>query len=135
MTIVKKQSVAISGQDDLVQARHTARQMAREEGFSSADQARLATVAGELARNALLHAGKGVCNVTARHTVTSATIAVSVVDEGPGIADIQAALTPGFSANSGWGGGLAGTKRLVDTFDVQSRPGHTEVSASISRPL
>ena len=45
-------------------------------------------------------------------------------DEGPGIADIEQAMTDGFSTLRSMGLGLGGTRRLVSEFDIQSQPGH-----------
>jgi serine/threonine-protein kinase RsbT len=45
-------------------------------------------------------------------------------DHGPGIADLNRALAGGFSTSRSLGLGLSGTKRLVDEFDIDTRPGH-----------
>ena len=45
------------------------------------------------------------------------------LDRGPGIKDIQAAMTDGFSTSNSLGLGLPGTRRIVDDFDIQSSPG------------
>ena len=44
-------------------------------------------------------------------------------DQGPGIPDIELALRDGFTTGSGLGLGLGGSKRLVNEFDIVSRPG------------
>lgn len=44
-------------------------------------------------------------------------------DEGPGIADVDLALTDGWTSGSGLGLGLAGTRRLVDAFDLETAVG------------
>jgi serine/threonine-protein kinase RsbT len=44
-------------------------------------------------------------------------------DSGPGIPDIDLALRDGFTTGSGLGLGLGGSKRLVNEFDILSRPG------------
>lgn len=44
-------------------------------------------------------------------------------DQGPGIADVERALTDGYSTGTGMGLGLGGTRRLVDEFDIASTPG------------
>src|SRR3712207_7476574 len=44
-----------------------------------------------------------------------------VRDEGPGIADVEQAMTDGFSTGAGLGHGLGGTRRLVDEFDLDTR--------------
>jgi serine/threonine-protein kinase RsbT len=44
-------------------------------------------------------------------------------DKGPGIADIEQALKDGFTSGGGLGLGLGGSKRLVNEFEIASRPG------------
>ncbi len=56
-------------------------------------------------------------------------IRVSFTDEGPGIEDVEKALTDGFTTGTGLGLGLSGSKRLADAFEIDSRPGSgTEVT-------
>ena len=44
-------------------------------------------------------------------------------DQGPGIADLELALTDGYTTGKGLGMGLSGSKRLVNEFEIHSRPG------------
>jgi signal transduction histidine kinase len=44
-------------------------------------------------------------------------------DHGPGIADVERAMTDGYTTAGGLGLGLGGTKRLVDEFDLASNVG------------
>lgn len=44
-------------------------------------------------------------------------------DEGPGIEDLDAALTDGFSTAGSLGLGLPGSRRLVDELTISSSPG------------
>jgi serine/threonine-protein kinase RsbT len=44
-------------------------------------------------------------------------------DSGPGIADVELALTDGYSTYQGLGLGLPGARRLMDDFAVMSEPG------------
>lgn len=126
-------NVGVRSQADVVAARQTGREMARRLGFGSADQTRLATAISELARNVIQYAGEGVCVITDRSNGSTMSIRVVVEDHGPGIPDIEKALEDGFSTGSGLGAGLAGAKRLVDEFHIESEPGHTSVTIVISR--
>lgn len=50
-------------------------------------------------------------------------------DRGPGIADIALAMKDGYTTVGGLGLGLGGAQRLVNEFDIASRPGEgTRVS-------
>ena len=44
-------------------------------------------------------------------------------DQGPGIPDIDLALTDGYTTGKGMGLGLGGAKRLVNEFEIASRVG------------
>jgi len=82
------------------------------------------TAASELARNALVYGGGGLARV---EVVTSGNgrkgIRIGFIDEGPGIADVDLALTDGWSSGDGLGLGLSGARRLVDEFELTSKPG------------
>lgn len=50
-------------------------------------------------------------------------VKVVASDQGPGIADLERALTDGYTTGGGLGLGLPGARRLVDEFDIQTAPG------------
>jgi serine/threonine-protein kinase RsbT len=110
--------------DDVVRVRQQVRVVAAKSGLSLVDQTKVVTAASELARNALVHGGGGLARV---EVVTSALgrggIRVGFTDEGPGIADVDLALTDGWSSGDGLGLGLSGARRLVDEFELTSKPG------------
>lgn len=110
--------------DDVVRVRQQVRVVAAKSGLSLVDQTKVVTAASELARNALVHGGGGLARVD---VVTSALgrngIRVGFTDDGPGIADVDLALTDGWSSGEGLGLGLSGARRLVDEFELTSKPG------------
>ena len=110
--------------DDVVRVRQQVRVVAAKNGLSLVDQTKVVTAASELARNALVHGGGGLARVD---VVTSALgrngIRVGFTDDGPGIADVDLALTDGWSSGDGLGLGLSGARRLVDEFELTSKPG------------
>ena len=118
---------------DIVVARQTGRKIATDLGFRSADQTRLATAISELARNAIQYAGEGSCFISDESNQHNARVQVVFEDFGPGIPDIEQAMTPGFSTGGGLGAGLQGAKRLVHEFVIESKPGHTKVTIAMSR--
>ena len=106
---------------DIVAARVEGRNMAREMGFGTIDQARIATAISELARNVVLYAESG--EVTIRMIVTDDRrkgLEVVCQDQGPGIADLMLAQQDGYSTSGGLGMGLPGTKRLMDEFHIET---------------
>ncbi len=124
-------TIAINSATDIVTARQAGRNMARELGFGTADQTRLATAISELARNVCQHAENGVCVISDISDQHVLKIRILVEDHGPGIPDLDAALTEGFSTSGGLGLGLVGVRRLVHEFDIQSEPGHTRIVISM----
>ncbi|MBI1786774.1 MAG: ATP-binding protein [Acidobacteria bacterium] len=108
---------------DFVQARQSARQLAEILGFSDREQTRIATAVSEVARNALNYAGGGKVEFLVDGAQRPPLFLVRVSDRGPGIADLSEILEGRYKSQRGLGVGLAGTKRLMDHFDIQSEPG------------
>jgi serine/threonine-protein kinase RsbT len=106
--------------EDVAQFRRDVRAAAVAAGLRLIDQTKLITAASELARNALEHGGGGVGEIGLPHTPGRGGVRVLVEDDGPGIPDIDLALTDGFSREQGMGMGLPGSRRLVDSFDLWS---------------
>lgn len=75
----------------------------------------------EIARNALIHGGGGYIRFAIQRS-KEATVVAECVDRGPGVPDIELALTNGYTTGRGLGQGLGGAKRLVDGFDIASSP-------------
>lgn len=92
-------------------------------GFSKLQQTQLITASSELARNMVRHADGGVVNIEELHVVGNRGVRISFKDSGPGIADIDLAMTKGFSTSSTLGIGLAGAKALVDEFKITTKVG------------
>jgi serine/threonine-protein kinase RsbT len=114
----------IQSGDDVVRVRQHVRVMASKNGLSLVDQTKLVTAASELARNTLIHGGGGVARVEVVKSPNGRTgVRLHFTDEGPGIADIDLALRDGWSSGSGLGLGLSGSRRLVDEFELTSKPG------------
>ncbi len=108
---------------DIVIARTLARDVAKVLGFGAIDQARIATAVSELARNIFLYAGTG--SVTVREVDQNGRRGIEIVceDQGPGIPDMDLAMTDGYTSSRGMGMGLPGARRLMDEFDVRTEQG------------
>jgi serine/threonine-protein kinase RsbT len=110
--------------DDVVRVRQHVRGAAANNGLSLVDQTKLVTAASELARNTLVHGGGGLARVEVVKSSNGRTgVRLHFTDTGPGIADIELALTDGWTSGSGLGLGLSGARRLVDEFELDSKPG------------
>lgn len=116
------ETLPITSGDDVVRVRQKVRVRAVEAGLSLVDQTKLITAASELARNTLDYGKSGHADI---ETVIADRRGVRVVfrDRGPGIPNIQQALTDGYTSGGGLGHGLGGARRLVDEFDIQSAVG------------
>ncbi len=115
--------VPVANDADVVTARSEGRALAERLGFAGADLTVIATAISEVARNITTYAGAGEIQLQALTRRQTAGIGVVAVDEGPGIADIEAALTDGYSTGTGMGLGLPGARRLMDEFEVWSEVG------------
>lgn len=117
---------------DIVLARRLARELAASLGFGKADQTRLATAVSELTRNVIEYAGNGECQIFDTSDAIFNCVKVIVEDHGPGIADIETAMQDGFSTGGSLGAGLPGTRRLIDSFKIESQPGMTRITITLS---
>jgi serine/threonine-protein kinase RsbT len=116
--------IAIESDADVVTARQRARALAVGLDMPSTDQTLLATAISEVARNITAYAVRGeVLLELVRDGRGRRGIRVVARDEGPGIADLERALTDGYTTGGGLGLGLPGARRLVDEFDIETAPG------------
>jgi serine/threonine-protein kinase RsbT len=125
MTPLRSETLPLRAQSDLLLVRQVVRECAAELGFGSLDKTKLLTAASELGRNALIHGGGGKVLLEAFATNDRRGLRLTFEDKGPGIADLEQAMTDGFTTKSevGLGLGLSGSRRLVDEFEIVSRPG------------
>ncbi|MBM9508399.1 anti-sigma regulatory factor [Actinacidiphila acididurans] len=113
----------IVGNGDVVRARQTVRTLAQQARLSLVDQTKLVTAASELARNTLTYGGGGTMRVSIVTRGSRTGVKVTFRDDGPGIPDLDLALTDGWSSGRGMGLGLSGARRLADEFELVSAPG------------
>jgi serine/threonine-protein kinase RsbT len=123
MTVVKGETTPLQTEADIVRVRQVVRQWALQQGFSLVEQTKMVTATSELARNTVIHGGGGTAQLEALTSGNRRGLRVIFVDQGPGIADIAQAMTDGYTTGEGLGLGLGGAKRLVNAFEITSRPG------------
>ncbi len=123
MTVEKTSTIPVLGESDVVKVRQSVRTFAVEIGLSLVDQTKVVTAASELGRNLLIYGGGGEVILDLVTDNIRRGVRVAFVDQGPGIADLEQALRDGFTSGSGMGLGLGGAKRLVNDFDLISKPG------------
>ena len=113
----------IRTRNDIVLIRQAVREWAREAGFGLVDRTKIITAAGEPARNAVTHGGGGTVTLELVNRDGRRGLRPTFADEGPGIPDVELALTDGDTSGGGMGLGPGGSRRLVNGFEVSSRPG------------
>jgi anti-sigma regulatory factor (Ser/Thr protein kinase)/serine/threonine protein phosphatase PrpC len=90
-------------------------------GFSSSDCDEIALVVTELSSNLVRHAFGGTIKLTPIEASGRVGIRVESEDSGPGISDVERALTDGYSTGGSLGNGLGTVNRLMDDLNVYSR--------------
>ena len=115
--------VPINNDLDIVAARAEGRKLAQEMGFDMIDQARIATVVSELARNVVLHALCGQVLMEKIEDGERVGIQIVCEDQGPGIGDPEKVLDVAAPRGETTNVGLAGTKRLMDDVVIESNDG------------
>jgi serine/threonine-protein kinase RsbT len=122
-TVSDRGELPLKSEHDIVLGRQTVRRLAQEQGFSLVEQTKLVTAASELARNALLYAGGGDLKWEILMDGARRGVRLVFQDSGPGISDLERAMTDGWSSGKGLGLGLSGARRLVNEFELQSTVG------------
>ena len=123
MPVLKSETLPVRSESDVVLVRQAVRRWAAEIRFGLVDQTKLVTAASELARNALVYGGGGTVLLELLEEVGRQGLRLTFEDQGPGIADVEMALSDGYTTGGGLGMGLGGARRLVNEFDISSRPG------------
>lgn len=121
--IQKTEFLPIQSAADVILVRQRVRVWSEEMNFSLVDKTKIVTAASELARNALEHGGGGQLEIAQVSSGMRQGIRLAFSDNGPGIADVNLALTDGYASGRGMGLGLGGSKRLMDEFSIDTQIG------------
>jgi serine/threonine-protein kinase RsbT len=111
----------IRSEYDIVRARQVIREHAKKLSLGLVDQTRITTAASELFRNMFQYAGGGEMLLELAEARGRKVLIISCVDHGPGIPNLELAMSDGFTSSGGMGLGLPGSKRLVDDFFIESK--------------
>jgi anti-sigma regulatory factor (Ser/Thr protein kinase) len=104
------------------EARRAAQTLANFE-FDADMAGKVAIAATELANNLLLHAGNGELLIQTLGADDAEIIELLAIDRGPGMVNINACMSDGFSTAGTAGTGLGAVRRLATEFDIHSTPG------------
>ena len=116
-------SMALRSEQDIVMSRQTVRKLTQELKFSLVDQTKMITAASELSRNTVVYGGGGEMRWETVSNGIRQGLRLHFEDKGPGIPDMELALTDGWTSGKGMGVGLSGSRRLVNEFEIRSEVG------------
>ena len=114
------EKVPIQTLDDVVRVRQLVRKQAVALGLSIVDQTKIITAASEIARNTLDHAGGGAVTLEIVSNGAKSGIKLIFEDCGPGLPNVDLAMSDGYTTRGGMGLGLPGSKRLCNEFALES---------------
>ena len=113
-------SIFIRSESDLTRVRDRVRLAARELGFDNVTQIKLTTAASELTRNIYEYARTGSITVSVVEKDGHEGMEIVYEDNGPGIPELERILAGDFQSKTGLGKGIAGSRRLMDVFTVET---------------
>jgi serine/threonine-protein kinase RsbT len=108
---------------DVVRCRQVVKGLSDLLSYSEVGRTMLMTAASELARNAVVHGRGGEFAWEVIRELKRVGLRLTFEDQGPGIADLALAMTPGWTSGKGLGLGLSGANRLVDEFSIETTLG------------
>jgi serine/threonine-protein kinase RsbT len=132
MTTSSGGEIPLRSEQDIVLSRQAVRRMVQEQGFSLVDQTKFVTATSELARNTVIYGGGGTLKWEILSVGLKRGVRLTFQDQGPGIPDMDLAMTDGWTSGSGLGLGLSGARRLVNEFEIESTVG-TGTRVTITR--
>lgn len=112
----------VTDSSQIAATRRAATDLARAEGADEETAGRVAIVASEMASNLLKHAPGGKMIVDLFADSAGNGVELIALDSGDGIANIEQAMTDGYSTAGTAGSGLGAIKRQSDEFAMFSRP-------------
>lgn len=108
-------------ENDIVLVRQMARQYAKNLTMGIVEQTRITTAVSELLRNMYQYAGGGEVIINTGDINERKSLIITFNDNGPGIENLDLAMSDGYTSGGGMGYGLPGAKRLVDSFEIHTK--------------
>lgn len=120
MSVTPLQSIEVRRDRDISVVRRAVSDHAERLNLGVLSRTRLVTASSELTRNMLTYGGGGIVELEVLKEGQRLALGATFRDEGPGIDNLEDALTDGFTSGRGLGLGLGGARRLVDRFEIES---------------
>lgn len=114
--------MTIRSNQDILEARKKVRELATALEFPFIDRTLIASAISELGRNIVHHAEHGEISMRSDETLGATGIVITASDNGPRLRDVRATLPEGTSPAGTLGLGLPGVRRIMDEFEIVSRP-------------
>ncbi|EGR0205012.1 anti-sigma regulatory factor [Vibrio vulnificus] len=112
------QTYYITSETDVMSAVMGCYNVARELGFDEGRVSEISTSVSELAMNVVKYAEFGRVELSQLTNGKAIGLRVTVRDKGPGIRNIEDALSDHYSTGQSLGLGLPGVKRMMDGFEL-----------------
>ncbi|MBD3581875.1 anti-sigma regulatory factor [Flavobacterium selenitireducens] len=122
-TVQNREEIAVTIEKDAIFFRNAVKTYATKISMGLLYQTKIITAASEIVRNLLKYGGGGKAMIETVTDGRKVGIRLTFKDSGPGIPDLDKAMSDGFSTGKSLGLGLPGAKRLVDQFDIRSTVG------------
>ena len=125
LTSTRLGDIYVRREADIIKVRDRVRRLARELGFDSTTQIKITTAVSEVTRNIYEYAKQGAITLALVERGPDIGIQITARDDGPGIdeATLKAIMRGSYQSASGLGVGLAGTRKLMDEFDLKTGEG------------
>ncbi len=91
-------------------------------GATELERSVIATIVSELGSNVLKYAAPGTLEVRRLRRDGASEIEITAYDAGPGIADVELALSDHYSSGRTLGLGLPGVRRMADELEIRANP-------------
>ena len=119
------ETAPIKVEAQLIRVRELLREMSHRAELGIVDETKIVTAGSELARNILKYAlpAGGQVHVDVIEVDGRRGLRAVFEDKGPGIPDVNLAMSDGYSTGRSLGLGLPGSRRLVDEFSIDSKVG------------
>jgi anti-sigma regulatory factor (Ser/Thr protein kinase) len=127
MEIAFSEWVNITDPTSVGEVRRAAASTSRKLRLDETRSGALAILATEVSRNTLIHGGGGHVIVSGLENGAGTLAQIIALDQGPGIDNLDLALSDGYSTAGTMGGGLGALKRLASRFEVFTGKGGTMV--------
>jgi anti-sigma regulatory factor (Ser/Thr protein kinase) len=124
------QRIAVDDLSHVGAARRMADAVARASALDETRRGAVNLVATEASTNLARHARDGVLFVQSTAPIGMDGVELIAADRGPGMHDLERALTDGFTTGNTLGTGLGAISRQADELDIYSVPGQGTILAA-----